>query len=101
MLHIIFNPFFFLFEHFYQPFCLVTRLIMNNWPVKLNNLAKGHRRKLTSEETTGGAQNAPIHTVTYFVCGVEFGKASASTLSKARMDAAEKAHKALDVEING
>ncbi|KAH8792935.1 hypothetical protein DL96DRAFT_1725516 [Flagelloscypha sp. PMI_526] len=74
---------------------------MINWPVKLNNLAKRYKKELTSEEITGGDLSAPVHTMTYFVDGIEFGKASASTITKARMDAAEQAYDALDAEING
>ncbi|KAH8833999.1 hypothetical protein DL96DRAFT_477127 [Flagelloscypha sp. PMI_526] len=109
--------FFALFKRFYKSLCLFTFLTMSNWPLKLSNFAKTCTMTLTRDEEKKGPQHDEVHIVTYYrestqvlvhlcqstlvVNGVQYGKASAKTLSDARMAAAQQAYEALDSEMNG
>ncbi|KAH8809701.1 hypothetical protein DL96DRAFT_1717213 [Flagelloscypha sp. PMI_526] len=74
---------------------------VTNWPTKLYNFSKRDHKTLTREESTNGSMHAQVHTVTYLVNGIPYGKADAASVSIARMRAAEMAYKALTNDING
>ncbi|KAH8818848.1 hypothetical protein DL96DRAFT_1715130 [Flagelloscypha sp. PMI_526] len=76
-------------------------LSLLDWPTKVFDFATTCNRQITKEEVESGPKDAIIHTVTYYMDGVEYGQASASTLKKARKAAAEKAYHALEAEIKG